>query len=441
MRALVIAIALVLAVPGAAQSIRPTPPSSGLPLAGGTLTGALDAPTLVLSETTAPSAAASKAKLYSDSTAHTLKLSLNNGAYSNVLTALTGCELAGCTMVGASTYSGLAIDITTPGNEDLTLDPGGGSGSGSVVISSEDNFTVFADSGLAADLIVATHASTQTAMILNGSGAGGAVGFTNTYSVVGSTADRGATSRSGCLGESITNSGAGSEEVCAYGGGFLVIDQRQAATCADNGSIFGPTLTLGVRELAAGDQEVPREIRVSDLLACLAALLLVAASSMWARLWWRVARARMWGGWPLPLAARDAMRLSFAFVAPPVFAAMALAVVQDDGTLTRLRTGDPRANAVVATLNLDYTSSFLHVTNADADGCEITLLETSAVIGATVRASVISNAGGVVKWKDSANVVAADAVCDTTGVGLGGTAVCDYLDAANDFYTCHCFVP
>ncbi len=92
---------------------------------------------IVIDEIAAPAlSAANTAKLYVDSTSHTLKLSLNTGAFSDIITALTGnalyCRLIGCTMTGQEVFSGVATDVSTGTNEDFTMGP---AGTGAVVAS------------------------------------------------------------------------------------------------------------------------------------------------------------------------------------------------------------------------------------------------------------------------------------------------------------------
>src|SRR3989338_6645725 len=55
-------------------------------------------------------------------------------------------------------------------------------------------------------------------------------------------------------------------------------------------------------------------------------------------------------------------------------------------------------------LTIAPTSNVVSITNSDVDGCNITMSETGAVAGATVRLFVMSNAGGVVDFADSAGV-------------------------------------
>src|SRR3990167_697322 len=55
-------------------------------------------------------------------------------------------------------------------------------------------------------------------------------------------------------------------------------------------------------------------------------------------------------------------------------------------------------------LTIAPTSNVVSITNSDVDGCNITMSETGAVAGATLRLFVISNAGGVVNFADSAGV-------------------------------------
>lgn len=95
--------------------------------------------------------------------------------------------------------------------------------------------------------------------------------------------------------------------------------------------------------------------------------------------------------------------------------------------------------AGAATETYDPASSNVLVVNNDANGCEITPLETTAVVNSEVTMKVITSAGGTVKIMDSANVSVATASCDTVGVAVGGRIFCDYVDAANDYYDCNCY--
>ena len=56
------------------------------------------------------------------------------------------------------------------------------------------------------------------------------------------------------------------------------------------------------------------------------------------------------------------------------------------------------------TLTINPTSSVVNITNNDADGCTVTMGETSTLTGSLVTLIVISNAGGTVNFADTAGV-------------------------------------
>jgi hypothetical protein len=88
-------------------------------------------------------------------------------------------------------------------------------------------------------------------------------------------------------------------------------------------------------------------------------------------------------------------------------------------------------------LALTPTSSNVQITNSDAHGCVVTITDTNFSAGQWLHVTVISNAGGVVTLADNANNVVSNAACDTTGMALNGTAECQFVDAANDYFVCN----
>lgn len=96
------------------------------------------------------------------------------------------------TMTQTLTMSGTTIDATTSGNEDYTIDPGGGSGSGSVVIISEDDLTLFNDSAGGSDLEVLTSTAGARARLRAVSNTGGAIGMDEGSTRAGTLDDRAA---------------------------------------------------------------------------------------------------------------------------------------------------------------------------------------------------------------------------------------------------------
>lgn len=61
-------------------------------------------------------------------------------------------------------------------------------------------------------------------------------------------------------------------------------------------------------------------------------------------------------------------------------------------------------NGSPSTLTITPTSSYVEITNADAEGCNITMGETGMTAGTAVTLCVVSNAGGVVTFADTAGV-------------------------------------
>ncbi len=58
----------------------------------------------------------------------------------------------------------------------------------------------------------------------------------------------------------------------------------------------------------------------------------------------------------------------------------------------------------VSALTITPTSSYIEITNADGDGCNITMAETAMVAGTRVTLCVVSNAGTTVNFADTAGV-------------------------------------
>lgn len=79
-----------------------------------------------------------------------------------------------------------------------------------------------------------------------------------------------------------------------------------------------------------------------------------------------------------------------------------LYVIVDHGTqaVTCTDSGDASPGA----LSLAPTTSYVAITNSDADGCVVTLSETGAAEGRIFEARVVSTAGGTVDWTNSAGV-------------------------------------
>ena len=80
-----------------------------------------------------------------------------------------------------------------------------------------------------------------------------------------------------------------------------------------------------------------------------------------------------------------------------------------DVTLAGLFTSTPQAVTCAAgagksALTITPTSSYVEITNADADGCDITMSETGMTAGAAVTLCIVSSAGTTVDFADTAGV-------------------------------------
>jgi hypothetical protein len=96
------------------------------------------------------------------------------------------------------------------------------------------------------------------------------------------------------------------------------------------------------------------------------------------------------------------------------------------------------AGGGVSALTLDPTASTVWLTNDDADGCAVTLSETTvsgasggAATGVVVRIVVVSNAGGNITFNDAA-AVNADGGCTLNGADDSAEFV--YADKADDIW-------
>jgi len=65
---------------------------------------------------------------------------------------------------------------------------------------------------------------------------------------------------------------------------------------------------------------------------------------------------------------------------------------------------DNTVGASAQALTITPTSSYIEITNADADGCNITMSETGMVAGRVATLCVVSNAGATVNFADTAGV-------------------------------------
>jgi hypothetical protein len=225
------------------------------------------------------------------------------GGLSQAAADLLYCALSGCTMTGSTVYSGVATDITTVGNETLTIDA---AGAGAITL---------------ADTVTLTTAQIRSA----GSDSIYLAGGANHGVALFRVTDQAFSSRVACMADSGAAT-TGTNQQCFYGEGLRAVERRQAATCTSDGT------------------------------------------------------------------------------------------------------------GAAGALNLTPSSEIVLVTNADPDGCVVTMVETSAVVGADSTMIVISTAGGVVTFPDVANVHDGPTFATTTGLGLNDSYTVHYADAANDLY-------
>lgn len=246
------------------------------------------------------------------------------GGLSQSAADLLYCALAGCTMTGATTYSGIANDIATGTNEDLRLRP---NGTGRVRLQSGDNtYSWETSTGTATTTL---ELSGTTARLFTSSSAGIYFGTDGTGGTqVGVTNAASATNPVGAFSEAVSSATTGTPVFSGYGAGKFGTRQPQTCTCVANAGAGG---TLGG-------------------------------------------------------------------------------------------------------VTCDLQSSVVWIANPDADGCIVTISETSGVVAVDTRIVVVSNAGGVVTFPNVANVHAGPAAATTTGLGVNDSYAVHYADAADDLY-------
>jgi hypothetical protein len=184
------------------------------------------------------------------------------------------CRLAGCTMTGGTTYSGVATDITTGTNETLVVDT---NGTGVVQLNDQlvmngitDDITTGTNEALriipngtgaltlrSGSSVVTLERGLGTSMLqfdlnsgvaLKSVNANGAVLLAAT-GVVGAYTDIGATAAAGIVGDTFTTLTGGTwvSLMTVLGEGLLAISKQQAITCVANagagGVLGGVTVT------------------------------------------------------------------------------------------------------------------------------------------------------------------------------------------------------
>lgn len=372
-------------------------------------------------------------------------VSKNSGSTETITFTNPGAGTLNTTTEGSATAtgfisSGATSDYSCTTNEDCRSEA---LGTGSLQNKSGDNeheWLLAADSTVQAKM---TLGGSSTWVLTGGIASSAGTVYANSSSaLIGSKDNRTATQMIGGIAELLTTGGA-TYGLQVFGGGMAVFANsslRQAVTCANNGSVFdGPTLTLGSRVLQ--DVEVPGEYRLSDLAVAFVFLLLIASCFLWSRMWWRAARLLSWR-WPPPVTRPEGLRVVAAVLAPPLAAFVALALVADDGVVSRLSYGDPTINAVPGTMNLDPQSTQINLTNSDPDGCVVTVQETSGASigpGAIAHVSIVSDASSVpatnvITFPDVANVWDGQTLCSTTGINVNGHMSIWYADKADDMW-------
>jgi hypothetical protein len=92
-------------------------------------------------------------------------------------------------------------------------------------------------------------------------------------------------------------------------------------------------------------------------------------------------------------------------------------LIRDDDTQSETCTDDGAGTN--RALTITPAKSYIEITNADTNGCDITISETGAAVGRVVDFVIISNAGGTVNFADTAGV--------TELAGAFNAAIDDYI--------------
>jgi len=170
------------------------------------------------------------------------------GGLAQAAADLLYCALAGCTMTGATTYSGVTIDVTSATNEDLRSKPGGSgvlrqtAGSGNTIVFEKTDSTAigYFDVGNA------------SGFMMKSSGFDGAVMLTASNpnlggGVLGAVSNQASTNIVGAIADSISTAGTATFLFTVRGEGTVAIARQQALTCVANagagGTLGGVTFT------------------------------------------------------------------------------------------------------------------------------------------------------------------------------------------------------
>lgn len=146
------------------------------------------------------------------------------------------CQLTGCTMTGATTYSGITNDITTGTNEALRFRP---NGTGNIILQSGNSQVdfEFASGNTTLRLDAATGMFSN---VFSGNNSGILMtGITR----AGATSNIAATAPAFVASDTLPTS-SGVSLFGVYGEGMLVVERRQSATCASDGAGTPGALTL-----------------------------------------------------------------------------------------------------------------------------------------------------------------------------------------------------
>lgn len=161
-----------------------------------------------------------------------LAQSIGGGGGGGGVAASLVCLLTGgsdCTMTGQIIFSGVTDDITSAGDENVAINPGG---TGRVSLQAE--YTQIADAaGNVRGMIHATGAA-NTVRLYAPVASGGILQLSDTISYFGPGDDRAATSLGVCIGDTL-----GGAVLCSakmYGSGLITATQVQTCDCGTTGT-------------------------------------------------------------------------------------------------------------------------------------------------------------------------------------------------------------
>lgn len=169
------------------------------------------------------------------------------GGLAQAAADLLYCALAGCTMTGATTYSGLSTDVTTGTNEDWRVR---GNGSGTVRLQTGTGQQMFIERADGTSMI---QFDVSSAVSMRSNGNDGTILLGNAalgHALIGATlTDAASTVIVGGVADAMGTSAGGSKTLLfsVRGEGTVTIEKQQALTCVANagagGTLGGVTFT------------------------------------------------------------------------------------------------------------------------------------------------------------------------------------------------------